>query len=97
MNLKKEVREEELFVNVEEEEKYQVLSVYPTRLVVEKRVGGAEFLHSPCLALRRNLNLTSDDMYDIQRQGISSDDENEPAPKNIPDEVPQPEYSYIWK
>ena len=53
--------------------------------MVEQRVGGFEFSDLPCLALGRNLNLASNDMADIRRQGITVDDGNEPDIKNIPD------------
>ena len=36
------------------------------------------------------MNLTSDNMEDIRRQGITVDDSNFPYPKNIPYKIPQP-------
>ena len=54
------------------------MSVFLTPLVVEQRIGSVEFSGLPCLALGRNSNLTSNYMADIQRQGISLDDDNEP-------------------
>ena len=41
------------------------------------------------LASGKNLNLNSDDMADIWSQGISVDNDNDPATKNISDEAPQ--------
>ena len=52
-------------------------------------------LDLPRLASGRNSNLTSDDMAGLRRQVIAVDEDNDPAPKNIPDpktisdEVPQ--------
>ena len=40
VNLTKEGREEDFFVNEEEEEEYEVMPVSQTPLVVEQRVGG---------------------------------------------------------
>ena len=40
------------------------------------------------------MNLTSDDMDDLQRQVIAVDDDNYPSPENIP--LPQLEESYSW-
>ena len=65
--------------------------------MVEQRVCGVEFSDLPRLDSRQKLNLTSDDMDDLQRQGIDVDDENGPSPENIPYEVPQPEGGYIWR
>ena len=59
--------------------------------MVEQTVGGANFLDLPSLDSGENSNLTSECMTDILCQGISVDYKNNPAPKNIPDEVPQPE------
>ena len=73
------------------------MSVFLTPLVVEQRIGSVEFSGLPCLALGRNSNLTSNYMADIQRQGISLDDDNEPDPDNIPYDVPHLEYGYNWK
>ena len=42
---------------------------------------GAEISDLQCLALGINLNLTSDDMDDIWRQGIDVNNGNDPAPK----------------
>ena len=97
MHLKKEVREEELFVNEEEEDDDEVLTVSELPLLVEQRVGGVEFLGLPCLSSGGKSNLTSDDMADIQRQGIAVDAGNNPAPKNNPDEVPQLEEGCSWR
>ena len=73
-----------------------MLSVSPTTLVVEKRVGGVEFSDLACLDLGRKLNFTSTDMADLQRQGIYFDDYNNPVPNNIPYAVPQKEDGYSW-
>ena len=53
-------------------------------LLVEQNISGVEILDLPCLASRNNLNLTSEDMADIRRQGISVYDNKEPALKKIP-------------
>ena len=58
--------------------------------MVEQKVSGGEFSDLPCLNLGENPNLTSYDMDDIRKQEVSVDDENDPSPDNIPDEVPQP-------
>ena len=68
VNFTKEGREEELFVNEEEEEEDEVLSVSLTPLVVEQRVDGAEISDLPCLDLKKNPNVTSDNMAGIRRQ-----------------------------
>ena len=73
------------------------MSVYPTSLVAEQRVGGIDFSSLPWLASGRNLNLTSNDMVDLRHQGITVDDENYPSAENIPDGVPQPLNSYNCK
>ena len=88
VHLKKEGREEELSFNNEEEDKYEVLSVSHTPLVVEHRVGGVDLLDLPCLALGKKSNLNSNDMADLWRQGISVNDDTDPDPGNIPYEVP---------
>ena len=72
-------------------------SVSPTPLVVEQRVGGAEFLDLPCLDSGINLNLTSDDMACLRRQGIAVDYDSDPYPENIPDEFPHPKDGYSCK
>ena len=61
MHLKKDGRYEELFVNEEEGEDDEVLSIFHTPLVV----GGVEFSGLPCLTLGENLDLTSDDMVEL--------------------------------
>ena len=53
-----------------------MLLVSPTTLVVEQRVGDVELSDLSCLSFGRNLSLTSDDMSDLQRQGIAVDDDN---------------------
>ena len=61
---------------------------------------GVEILDLPCLASGNNLNLTSDDMDDLRRQGIDVDDYNYPAPENIPvpkiNPLPQLEEDKNW-
>ena len=47
-------------------------------MVVEQTVGGVEFLDLTCLASGQSLNLTFDDMDDMQSQGIDVYDENDP-------------------
>ena len=74
-----------------------MLSLSFTYLVVKQRVGGVESSDLPCLASGQNLNLTSDDMADQRRQGNAVDDKNDPAPENIPYEVPHPENGYNWR
>ena len=61
-----------------------MLPVSELILLVEQRVCGVEILDLPCLASGHNLNLTSEDMADLRRQGISVNNENDPFPKNIP-------------
>ena len=46
-------------------------------------------LDLPCQAQGKKLNLPSDDTADILGQRIAVDDENDPDPENITDEVTQ--------
>ena len=55
---------------------------------------GVEISDLPCLASRHNLNLTSEDMADIQRQGISVEEYDDPSPKNIPLQQLEEDNSY---
>ena len=47
------------------------------------------------------MNLTSEDMADLRHQGIAVNDDNDPAPKNIPDTknipLPQLEEENLWR
>ena len=61
-----------------------MLPVSELSLLVEQRVCSVEILGLPCLNSGRNLNLTSDDMAYLHRQGISVDDDNDPPPKIFP-------------
>ena len=45
---------------------------------------GVEISDLLCLVSGHNLNLTSEDMADLRRQGIAVNDDNEPATENIP-------------
>ena len=65
--------------------------------MVEQRVDGAEISDLPCLDLKKNPNVTSDNMAGIRRQWIVVDDNNDPAPQKITDEAPQPEGGYSWR
>ena len=65
--------------------------------MVEQRVCGVEFSDLTRLDSRQKLNHTSNDMDDLQQQGIDVDDDNGPSPENIPYEVPQSEGGYIWR
>ena len=67
-----------------------MLPVSDLHLLVEKRVCGAEILDLPCLASGHNSNLTSEDMADLRRQGISFDNNNDPAPQKtlVPGNIP---------
>ena len=67
-----------------------MLSVSELPLLVEQRVSGGEFSDVLCLDSGMNLDLASDDMTDLWRQGIAVNDDNYPVPENITDEVPQP-------
>ena len=62
---------------------------------------GVEISGLPCLDSGHNSNLTSEDMYNLWLQGMSVNDKNEPAPKNIPfpKQIPltQLEYDSSWK
>ena len=77
-----------------------MLPVLELSLIVEQMVCVVEILDLPCLASRNNLNLTSEDMADLLRQGISVDDNNDPTPQemyvteNTP--LPQLEEEDIW-
>ena len=79
----KEGREEDFFVNDEEEEDNEVLSVSELPLLVEQRVYGVENLDLPCLASGHNPNIISEDMADLRRQGIAVDGDNDPDPGKI--------------
>ena len=61
-----------------------MLPVSELPLLVEQKVCGVEISDLPCLASGRNLNLTSDDMADIQHQGIDFDNDIDPKTKNYP-------------
>ena len=65
--------------------------------MLEQSVVDVDFSDLPCLASRRNSNLTSDDMSDHWLQGITVDDYNCPASENIPYEVPQLMNGYYCK
>ena len=65
--------------------------------MVKKRVGGVEFSDLSCLASGKNSNVTSNEMPDLRHQCIAVDDDNVPAPNNIPDEVTQLEDGYSWR
>ena len=45
---------------------------------------GAEANDAPTLLSVRTSNLRSEDMVELLRQGISIDDDNDPAPENVP-------------
>ena len=61
---------------------------YHTTLVIDHRVGGFDDSYSPSLDLGLNSNLTVDDIENLRCFGVSVNDENYPAPDNIPDQVP---------
>ena len=82
--MKKEGREEDFFVSDKYEEDNEVLPVSELPFLVEQRVCDVEISDLPCLASGHNSNLTSEDMDDIQRQGIAVDDDNDPVRENIP-------------
>ena len=52
-------------------------------MLAEQRVCGVEISDLSCLVSGHNPNLTSEDMADIQKQGIAVDDNNNPDPENI--------------
>ena len=68
-----------------------MLSVSPTPLVVEKGLVVLNFLFA-MFGFGAKIEL----MTDLQHQGIAVDNGNDPVPKNIPDEVPNPEDGYSW-
>ena len=61
-----------------------MLPVSELPFLVEQRVCGAEISHLPCLASGHNSNLTSEDMDNLRRQGISVNDDIDPDPENMP-------------
>ena len=61
-----------------------MLPITELHFLVEHRVCGVEISDLPCLTTGHNSNLTPKGMADILRQGTAVDDENDPAPKNIP-------------
>ena len=71
----KEGIEEYYFVGdkQEEDDRVQIFSELP--LLVEQRVCGDEISDLSYLASGHNLNLTSEDMADLQRQGIAVEEE----------------------
>ena len=62
--------------------------------MVEQRVCGVEFSDLPRLDSRQKLNLTSDDMDDLQSQFIAVDEYNDLYHDNIIDYMPHPEEGY---
>ena len=50
----------------------------------KNRADGAEANNAPILLSGRTLNLSLEDMVDLQRQEIAIDDDNDPAPDNVP-------------
>ena len=48
------------------------------------RADGAEANDAPTILSGRTSNLRSEDMVELRRQGISIDDDNDPAPENVP-------------
>ena len=65
----------------EEEEDDAVLSVSKSTFLVEQMVCGVEVLDLPCLDMGKNSKITSDDMADLWSEGISVDNNNNPAPE----------------
>ena len=52
-------------------------------------MGGVEISYLPYLASGKNPNFAFGDIYHLRHQGSFANDENNPEPKNIPDEIPQ--------
>ena len=65
-----------------------MVPVSHTYLVIYHRVGGVYTSHLPSLASVNNSNIAADNMAYLSSQGITFNDENEPAPENIPDPFP---------
>ena len=59
----------------------QLVSELP--LLVERRVCGVGILDLPCLDSGHNLNLTSEDMDDLWRQGIAVENGNNLSPGKL--------------
>ena len=66
---------------------------------IDSRIGGVDLTTDlPNLNYGRTSNLTAGDMADLRRQGIATDDENDPAPENIPGPAPAPPNDQLtWK
>ena len=73
-----------------------MLPVSQTPLEFKHRVGGVEFLDLPSLASGQNPVQCFQCTLDISHQGIAVDDDNEPAPENIPYKVIQPVNASNW-
>jgi hypothetical protein len=67
----------------QEEEVAPVPRCRATREEVQARVGGVDSVDIP-IPVPRNSNLSADDLADLRRQGIAVDDDNDPAPENVP-------------
>ena len=66
---------------------------------IDSRIGGVDTtIDLPNLNSGRTSNLTAGDMADLRRQGIATDDDNDPAPENIPGPAPAPPNDQLtWK
>ena len=66
---------------------------------IDSRIGGVDATTNlPNLNFGRTSNLTADDMAYLRRQGIATDDNNDPAPENIPGPAPAPTNDQLtWK
>ena len=58
------------------------MTVSDLPLLVEQRVCGVEISDLPCLVSGHNSNPIYEDMADLRRQGMSVNDNNDPAPEN---------------
>ena len=59
-------------------------AISPLTFDQTNRADGSEANDAPILLSGRTSNLRSEDMVELRRQGISIDDDNDPAPENVP-------------
>jgi hypothetical protein len=53
-------------------------------VAVQANAGRTDGVDEVNIPFARNSNLTADDMAELRRQGITIDDDTDPAPENIP-------------
>ena len=85
IHVTQEVEEDSLFVLAEAAiPTVSAVAIGPLTFDQTNRADGAEANDAPILISGRTSNLRSEDMVELRRQGIAIDDDNDPAPENIP-------------